>query len=198
MKVLVIGGLGRIGTRYRAILNYLGIPNVTHDIRQDCEPWEEIDFTHAIIATPTNQHFVYMHRLAELGKPFLCEKPVSKKLEEIEPFTGYKQGYVVNNYAYMFNKFEKDSCKITYDYFCTGQDGVAWDCIQLLYLDQDATINTKSPIWMVFNREKKYTYADVEWSYVSMIIDFLGEKRHLWDLNVGYEMTVRAMERCAR
>jgi hypothetical protein len=204
MNTLVIGGRGSAGSRYCAILKSLDVPYEVFDLADEqCRPFEDYDFTHAIIATPTPNHLVWLNTLCHQDKTFLCEKPVSKMVDEIVPFISYDKGYVVNNYAFCLDQFKPDSCKITYDYFRTGSDGVYFDCVQLLYLDLEARIRTNSPIWEFWNHSYRVHYHEIEQSYIDMVQTFLGvskdyDKTCLWDMKVGLEMTKRAILRYSR
>lgn len=161
----------------------------THDIDAN-------EFDKAIIATPTDTHYEFCKMLIEIGKPFLCEKPMSKSIEECEELVALdqrKMGSVVCNYKFMF---QDDTKHIGYNYYKTGKDGILWDFCQLIYLDPKAEILTASPVWRCSSKYDTYTFTDLEESYVSMIQAFVeGNYSSLWNLEDGLKMTQAVIER---
>jgi hypothetical protein len=194
VSVLLVGGCGKIGTRYQAVLKYLKVPYHIFDPNFGHNNTHAGEFDHAIIATPTGTHIGYCDEFGRLGIPFLCEKPVSKDLESIKPLIKYN-GYVVNNYAFSFGEFATDSCKIRWNYFNHGSDDLETDCCQLLMLDRHAVLLDNSPVWDCWNGDSRLSYGDLEYGYVEMIENFLGSKKLLWDMQDGYDMTLRILER---
>jgi hypothetical protein len=95
---------------------------------------------------------------------------------------------MVNNYAFMKpTGFKTTGIITTYDYYHSGGDGIAWDCIQILNLDETGQpiLKNDSPIW-------KYSKDVVDESYILMIEAFLKlEKDKLW----GWDQIERAHER---
>jgi len=211
MRVLVVGGLGSIGRRYCAILRYLGIEYEVLDIQKmridgsalltdNIFDLNDCVFDKAIIATTTDTHFRYCKRLIEIGKPFLCEKPLSKNLEECKELVELDQqklGFIVNNYRHCLPIPSK---RISYNYFNTGSDEALWDACQLIYLDPNAEIMTSSPIWeLSCNLGTEISYRSLENSYVEMIQNFiLDRKIYLWTLEDGLKMTQAVLDRIQR
>lgn len=194
---LVIGGKGSIGRRYCSILSFLKKPFKILDIQDPKgeRDLEKIDFDEAIIATPTDTHFEYCEKLIALNKVFLCEKPLSKNEDECMRISEYLKGYVVNNYEWAIRHIMAP-WEITYDYYNTGKDGVLWDCCQLIYLDQKAKIQTKSPIYRLHVNGQPIQLTDIERSYIWMISAFLTDNRlGLWSLKTGLKMTQKVLER---
>ena len=200
MKILVIGGLGSIGSRYCAILKWLGIEYEILDIGMG--RLEAREFDRAIIATPTETHYDYCKQLVEMGKPFLCEKPVSKDLKECEELAAIKNGYVVNNYEIIYRRKWNTSSKeyppnISYHCYKTGKDGLDFDCSQLIYMAGYGflTLTKDSPIWSLRMNGDIVTYKELEESYVWMIQAWLLDfKEWLWTMRDGYEMTKAVLE----
>lgn len=205
MKVLVLGGLGSIGSRYMLILKHMGVA---------CESWDmadphgyaseltDLEFTHAIVATPTRTHYMYTRKLIEMGIPTLCEKPLSTSIDECEYLVGYAgergaSAHVVCNYNYTLAG-KLSSPHIEYDYYKTGSDGLYWDCCQLLYLDQFASLRNESPWWQFVVNGYEVAYRDLEISYVKMLQDWLGPQKKLWTLKDGTNMTYTVLRRLER
>lgn len=206
-KTILLGHRGRIGSRYAAILNYLGEEWIGFDI---CEGWDSSEWNgawktaeRAIIATPTSEHYHHCRIACEAGVPFLCEKPLAKSLEYAERIANITEahnikGYVVNNYAFLARmchwKSPSDG-NIFYDYYNPGDD-LEWSCAQLLHLDPGAKLRAASPYWTLWFGGTQATYPQVEVSYQHMIVSFLsGSNEFLWDLEHGVRMVRTVLER---
>lgn len=202
-KILLIGH-GKIGRRYSAILKHLKQDFEIFDPLLEYEP-DIKAFDKWIIASPTETHIQWCLSAIELGKTFLCEKPLSKKLNECEVImnscakTGVK-GFVVCNYKYLLTErifwryTEKPSLK--YDYYITGSDGKEWDCCQLIYIDPRVELRTRSPVWKFHIDRLRVKYELLERSYIKMIEDFIeGKYEKLWTVEDGYKMTEATLKR---
>lgn len=160
MRVQIIGCNGSMGKRYKAILDFLQIPQSEHvDVRQG-----KLDYnaSHFIIATPTSTHFDILKQL-----PFeanvLCEKPLALDSKTVEEMLLYanksKMKFrMVLQYVHQFD--EQKIRQMTgylarnippmsyYDYFRHGNDGLEWDCLQIVALTKDVpSLRETSPIW---------------------------------------------------
>lgn len=193
MITALIGGNGSIGKRYQAILHHLKMPYRVIDPIVTPESLNGI--TRAIISTPTNTHCEVASLCQERGIPFLCEKPLSKDLEELKKFKNfYTLGFVVNNYAFLRDFSKKKIKQIEYDFFNTGRDGLLWDVCQMVYLSEihksDLVVKRKSWTWKLFINSERIQYEEIEKSYVDMIDAFLKNRvDDLWSLEDGIEMS---------
>ena len=161
-SVYIIGYEGNMAKRYRACLDYLGVKHCGEDIYTD--PVDKVeDCDGIIIATPTERHISHLSMFADYDKPILVEKPISLK-----PFIlngGNVQ--MVNQYAHC-GPFPGG--ETYYDCWRTGNDGLAWDCINIIGLsDKMPNLNNKSPIWKCMINGKELTLADIDLSYIKMI-----------------------------
>lgn len=196
MKVLIVGGLGSIGSRYNAILKYIGEDPIVYDTNQS-KPELPPKWDMAIVATPTDSHYAICKDLMKTGKPFLCEKPLSRNLKECEDLAECKTGYVVNNYQFLIHPYE--NVHFEYDYYRTGKDGVYWDCSQLIYMDKDCVLKNHSPVWSFKINGKSVLYRDLECSYIYMLEAFVnGNYSKLWTLKQGAQMSQCVVERMRR
>lgn len=158
--ILLVGSLGNMGRRYAKILDWINEPYYGIDIKES--PWDYNIISkcdRAIIATPTENHFEWCK---SLKIPWLCEKPISKDIRQVEEIadhckkTGVKGNMVCNwlfaaNTALLRAKFPPNhgvggwrggygdvalmgDMDIHYDHWHTGRDGLAWDCIQLIHM----------------------------------------------------------------
>lgn len=216
MKVLVAGGLGAIGRRYAAILENIGVDvrindtsaynkktNVGRDIR-----WSD----KVLIATPTNTHMDWIKLCHAESKPFLVEKPVcrTKQLSHLRGLINNGVwGNVVCNYKFALQATAReDYTPISYDYYNIGNENkikgaIYYSCCQLIYINPDIKLNTKSPIWNLEiewrGKRKWMDYRTLEMSYFEMLHDWLfcgGE--NLWTLKDGVEMGRATYERMVK
>ena len=195
--ILLIGSEGSIGKRYQAILRHLSIEYQCFDpVLGQMEPdWNDVD--KVLIASPTDTHYYWCQRSLDKGIPFLCEKPVSKNVEEVSAIasrcklTGI-DGRMVCNYKFVLGRKKP----IVDDYFRTGGDGVYWDLIQLLYLNPELKFYTKCPIWTLITEHDVIRYGNLENSYVAMIISWVGgHNDHLWNMEDAAKATEVVIER---
>jgi len=184
-RILVIG-VGSIGKRYMAIIKYLGHEAIGVDINRGPYSLESFDFDKAIVCTPTDSHFEPAYALAYMDKPFLIEKPVSKQILEIKKIKEKTdKAYMVNNWAHVFTdiKLLPYNNSVYYDHYNTGSDGLAWDCIQLIYLANEIMLDNVSPFFHCTINEDKVTLDMVTRSYVNMLLAFVdGDYHALWTL----------------
>ena len=205
MKVLVIGGYGSIGRRYCAILKYRNIKHQVYDTADydgDFVWPPPFHYDRAIIATPTHTHFEICEKLMADKTPFLCEKPVSKDIDECKRLWRLskkhpKLGRVVCNYKYLLKLMDiKTVYDLQYNYYNSGPDGILWDCCQLIHILKDVVIKNDSPRWNLIINNHWARYRWLENSYVEMLDDWLGgHEDRLWDLEDGYQMTKKVWAR---
>jgi hypothetical protein len=196
----VIGANGNMGRRYMAILEYLNQQPCGVDIG------EPVPFTrHYIIATPTETHLDVLAKLIDQHGTngdlrILIEKPVTKNPDHFDFVLGTKNKiYMVNQYAYAANQGRiPKGIGTSYDYYNSGTDGLAWDCIQLLHLAEGPVwLHTKSPVWRCKVNGRWIPRDSVDHLYIKMIKDFISDNRahgKLW----GPEDIIKAHEKVLR
>ena len=187
MKVCVVGGKGNMGKRYRAILKHLEVEHISVDINEHL-PTVKDDVTHYIIATPTDEHLGSLMNISWGLKPpvnFLIEKPIAilsnrdvdTKLRPVS--TAISRGhnvYMVNQYAYCHFDLHQENQPTYYDYYNSGKDGLAWDCIQIIYLAKDSIdLKNDSPEWTCFINGLLFTRNILDRCYIRMIEDFISD-----------------------
>ncbi len=195
MKVLVIGSKGNMGRRYMAILKYLGVDALEKDLG---DPFPDPDsFDRAIIASPTENHLDDIQEMVSFRRDYLCEKPISKDPSDIDlVMSSSVDGRMVCNWAFVKpNGRLKPGCNfIDYDCYNTGKDGLAWDCIQLVYLAQGMpTLKTKSPTFATYINRHGITLDDIAKSYVRMIKAWLQDPTQLWSLEDAKKATEKVI-----
>lgn len=210
MKILVIGSKGNMGKRYVAILKYLGHEVVGLDLDnfEDVFNYEKNDITiprnlltlkepvdRAIIATPIDKHYEWCVWCINNKIPFLCEKPISKNLDEIKILIDFSEkngvdGRMVCNWAFI-NSYETllpNDNGITLDYYNTGKDGF-WDLIQPVYLGKKFTLQKKSPAYICTINGHIVNQYNFDWSYVNMLKKWIVNTMSLWSLRMALNAT---------
>lgn len=175
MRVLIIGDKGNMAARYKAIFNALKIEHQGIDIdTPDDGVLSALDVCDRfLLVTPTDTHFQWITRLLPYKKPILCEKPVTKDLNEL--------GYVLEKcridnipfravfqYSMLIRKDEPGES--WYDYFKHGNDGLYWDCMQITALSKTCPdLSEKSPIWDCVINGERLSLSDMDRAYVEYI-----------------------------
>lgn len=179
MKILLVGCLGNMGRRYAAILDYLGVEWVGFDSRDGLKKPGAEGFDAVIYATPTVAHMsnILDHLKFSPEVPMLVEKPIDKSMPMI---TLLKQKWeannfkimMVNQYRHLVSSNRKEPTQ--YDYFKSGGDGLAWDCINLIGLAQGTiSLKNESPLWHCRINGNKIWNEMIDASYIENIKYFL-------------------------
>lgn len=203
--ILLIGSQGRMGKRYSAILDQLKVKWHGIDIKK--QPWDYDIIKKckkAIIATPVDTHFSWC---STLKIPWICEKPLSKNIDEVDKLLTLTQmnnveGRMINNWEnaicialqeYTANR--GDCCvlgdiELYYDKIYSGEDGI-WDFIQLIHLcgkglyikhaSKDLKCYIKKPYMDV-----KITQEIIERSYLITIKRWLNIPPTPGDMDAGW------------
>lgn len=180
MKILLLGSEGSMGRRYCACLKYLNYKFDTYDRRVNFSQPNFTPYTHFMICTPTETHFDYLKELIPMQKHILCEKPLSKDIEELNTV----KDLLVNSgstltmmlqYSELLSPYTTGNSH--YDFYRTGNDGLFWDCLQIIHLSQKTPrLNNTSPIWkcQINGHELKSNLMDA--AYVTFIDKWLNNK----------------------
>ena len=174
--ITILGAKGSMGTRYQAILNWLGIAHNAYDLDSNKSIVEDAIYksTGLIIATPTHTHTDLLQRYIGDCKKILCEKPVSKNTEEVEEVYRFasKEGTslcVTMQYAEIA-KNEDRGKESFYNYFRSGKDGLVWDCFQTIALAKGPVwLSNESPEWKCQINGEKLSLSSMDGAYVSFV-----------------------------
>lgn len=173
MKILILGSEGSMGRRYQAILESGHHKFWCYDTKnhQRLEDFDE--FTHFILATPTHTHFEYLKKLIPMNKIILCEKPITKNIEEL-----YEIDKMLKNSLSKFTMMLQYSELTTpysagpsfYDYFKTGNDGLFWDCMQTIHLAEGKVdVDNKSPVWRCKINGRRIGIEYMDLAYIAFV-----------------------------
>jgi hypothetical protein len=189
MKIAIVGHLGGMGRRYKAVCDFLNIPHVDFDLDNLNEIWKEKDLHSILICTPTETHYNLILDLDPLGVPILCEKPISFSMEEIAMLEFLKSPVaMVNQYVYLQKKGSEGASY--YHNWNSGKDGLAWDCISIIALaNQKPKLSNSSPIWTCGINGHSLDLKEMDHAYIEMI-------KRWWDSPAGdFEYIHRAHKR---
>ncbi len=182
MNVLIIGSEGAQGKRYQAILKSLGVEFGRLDAKYfdtACAIFEL--FTHFIIATPTETHAEIIRELLPLNKSILCEKPITKDIFEMRDlYEEIKRSNVSFSMVYQYRHLVLDgnfSGDSSYNYFRHGNDGLTWDCLQIIGLGNGAIdLSEKSPVWKCQINGEPLFIEEMDSAYVLEVQDWLNDR----------------------
>jgi hypothetical protein len=133
----------------------------------------------------------YCRLLAPIGKPLLCEKPLSKNLEEVGELLQNPMLQMMTQYSLLDPGDSRDHS--LYDFYHTGSDGLAWDCMQIIGLAKGTvTISNRSPIWMAMLNGHRLSLDKVGRAYVAFVENWLKDPRREFLRYDIYEMHRRA------
>lgn len=176
-KILIIGAKGNMGRRYSSICKYLQIPFDGVDI---CDTYIPDQYSHCIIATPTNSHLDLIQKINDFhSRPnisILCEKPIALNNDDVHIINLLWKTltvYMVNQYAYYPYLSTAEELNTTYDFYNSGNDPIAYNCIQLVHLAKGPVLlKSESPIWRCVINGKTLDRGRIDRCYVDMVHDF--------------------------
>jgi hypothetical protein len=181
MKVFIFGNQGNMGKRYTAILKYLGHEVEGMDIDQPFSA-KYRDCDAIIIATPSHTHLTLLTYLVDFKRPVLCEKPFVTG-SQFMPYLAHwlkdaekseMRVSMVSQYDYFVEGSYENEGETIYDYFRTGNDGLAWDCINIIWHAQGKIkLLNQSPIWTCQINGAQLDIKQMDFAYVLMIKDWL-------------------------
>lgn len=178
MKLLLLGAEGSIGRRYKAIFNNYDYNYAPYDITTHKDKVEKYiqdkEITHILIATPTRTHLNYLWLINDLRPDVkvLCEKPITTDVKGLEEFLKecHLDLTMVCNYAYVEDLECTSLSDTSYNFYNSGNDGLAWDCIQLIALAKgDISLSTQSPIWGAEINGYRVYKEGIDFSYCKML-----------------------------
>jgi hypothetical protein len=175
-KPLIVGAKGGMGRRYAAILRTLQIEPLLMDVGDDVPE----GFDSVIIASPTDLHAAHCLQFMAYRVPILCEKPLSKEIGEVERVCSEAERLgvqldMVNQYRYCEWLSTLPANDYTsYNFFNTGKDGLAWDCISIIALaNGKVSVDNTKPVWSCVINGHRLRYERMDWAYITMIQEWL-------------------------
>jgi hypothetical protein len=168
-KVAVYGANGNMGRRYCEILERYACCEV---VRIDITDFGETNIDNCdgfLIATPTNSHLKLISILRNFNKPILCEKPITKSILDLEDIiTDDIDLSMINQYEFLD---DRDRTGDTYyNYFKTGNDGLLWDCINVIGTARtEYNVSNHSLIWTCKLNGRKISLDWMDEAYIRNI-----------------------------
>jgi hypothetical protein len=176
MKKVFISGIGgNMGTRYAFLCSDLGIAVYGMDKKNYQEQMVfclENKIDRVIIATPTWNHVDALNIFStHLPSAYiLCEKPIIAG--NIRNIPDHTKVTMVNQYKYLLK--DPNRFGITYyNYFKTGNDGLYWDCINIIGLAKGKCyVKNDSPFFRCIINGQRISIKDIDRSYMLMVKDW--------------------------
>lgn len=186
--IILAGYRGNMGRRYASILNHLEIPWIGTEhggVVWDNRAGEQVSelptltkFHSIIIATPTFSHMTLIKKYRHLGVPMLCEKPITFDLDDIKvlDLLGVEVA-MVNQYKFIYGQ-EGQGNDTWYEYYKSGADGLAWDCISLIALAEEKPyLSNKSPVWSAGINGKSLNISAMDYAYINMLEEWIANPK---------------------
>lgn len=175
MSLLLIGANGNMGKRYSSILRFLGKDFVGVDVGHSAAYVNEqaLRSDGILIATPTDTHAGLIRKFLKHGKPILCEKPVVKSMPEFRDLMSEIRDSktpfrMVNQYRMLIDS--RSLGKSHYNYFKHGNDGIYWDCLQIIGLARgEVKIEETSPVWRCKINGKTIHLGHMDAAYIAYL-----------------------------
>lgn len=184
MRVLLVGSEGSMGKRYQAIFKWLGIE--TMNVDKDTPSGRIFDWTPMadgiVICTPTDSHKHVLDILTQLKSeiPVLCEKPLATSKEDLD----FIRSEIVKERKVNLTMVMQYGCLQSpgswgdswYDYFRHGNDGLYWDCLQIIGLAKGkVTLAQESPVWSCGLNGQKLNLSDMDVAYISFVKQWMAQ-----------------------
>ncbi len=183
MSILIVGSEGAQGKRYNAILKHLRVPSIRVDVGHQFELIRAVKdkIEGIILTTPTHTHIPLLNQYMELGKPILVEKPITKYLPEFNDLILNAASHkcdIQMIYQYRHLVRIPSSGHSYYNYFRHGNDGLVWDCLQIIGLaNGSVNLAETSPVWECEINGNILNIADMDYAYVKEISSWLGKDK---------------------
>lgn len=195
-KIFIFGNKGNMGRRYASILKYLGYAAYGIDKNETYSSKNIKDYDGYIIATDTASHLSILDFFIDCNKPVLCEKPiVTGDMIKLQHFikqaeASKMQLSMVSQYDFLEDPTSGDG-DTSYDFYRSGNDGIAWDCINLIWHARGKIIlKNESPIWECQINGMNIDPRDIDYSYLEMIRWWL-----IHDYEPQYERIIKSHQK---
>ena len=192
--IFLMGSEGSMGKRYQAIFRYLELDYIPFDHYKGIGYSEDINkCDKVLIAIPTDYHSFVLRNIIPMGKDILCEKPVCKSSKEVSDILDLvKKSDSKFNMVFQYGEIAANNLNphqyTYYDYFRTGNDGLAWDCLQIVALASGPIkLKDQSPIWKCEINDQQLELSSMDYAYVKFIKKWaLGhlEQDHEWLIGI--------------
>lgn len=194
--ILIVGANGNMGKRYKAILRFLGKEYLGVDKEHNRHHIKEMAMRSdgVLIATPTELHTEHVRWLLPCGKPIMCEKPITKNIQELRALfdeirSSNTPFRMINQYKMLDNR--GGIGHTVYNYFKHGNDGLVWDCIQIIGIARSKlALGEDSPVWRCVLNGKGVSLSHMDAAYIAYMQEwFKNPAQDLGELLATHEKT---------
>lgn len=193
-----------MGKRYQAILKYQDVPFECLDLDNlEDGPALLSKAEKIIIATPTDTHLNLISMVAPYKVPVLCEKPITKSRDELLHLEQIAKTHSLN-LTMMMQYSELPGFAFGpqsyYNYFRHGNDGLIWDCMQIIVLHkgrhEDLVLHEKSPVWECKINGRWVDLREMDLAYIDFVSKWLTKLKtsHSMEYLIQIHDKVRAYE----
>jgi hypothetical protein len=197
MKIMLLGGKGNMGQRYAAILRKMQIEPVICDVGDD--PLLHKDVSGVIVVTPTRQHHESILEVAPLKVPILCEKPVTLEPSTLPDLRDKLKCLGVPSFSmiHQYRHFETSGTgHSVYNYFKHGNDGLVWDCFQIIALAKETIhLSEESPIWYCVINGTQLDLREMDAAYVVEIAAWVNHVKDGTQPEVGWDYIIASHQK---
>lgn len=162
-----------MGSRYGAILSHLDVSWMGLDIGTSPKEVDRLarSADGILIATPTGLHFEHLNFYVGFRKPVFCEKPFTKNMSEMDAIADIYEGRSLTMALQYSELIDHNACGDShYNYFRHGQDGLIWDCIQIVGLAKGRVeLDQSSPVWDCRLNGQRLSVGDMDMAYVQNV-----------------------------
>ena len=184
--ILIVGDKGNMAQRYKCVFDFYHIKYVGVDTGDDIlEAASRQDIDKILVVTPTDTHFSILKSLIPLKKHILCEKPITKSISELYELydlcTNHKcpdfdmvlqYRYLLDEEQQRLNTINKSDLSL-YNYFKTGNDGIIWDCLQIIGLsNKDPDLGNNYYYWNCVINGERLRFLNMDHAYCRMLLDW--------------------------
>jgi hypothetical protein len=182
--MIIVGASGRIGERYKAVLNHLGRKFYSYDAQFKPARFKKETAILAsdlkaksmvkpvLIATPSRTHYAVLEKFYKLGyREFLIEKPMFTEVAQYAAAECLKGVDIrgIANYKWIDGK----QGVTEYDHFDAGKESPEWNLFQIIALARgELILKSESPTWQCTLNGRKLSLEEVHQSYITQMDKF--------------------------
>lgn len=185
--ILVVGNKGSMGKRYEHILKFLGkdYKGIDKETGKGALLNLSEQADHIILATPTSTHYALLKYIAPATRArVLCEKPVVPDIDMLRQVLDLDMDLSVMM-QYMCLDDPDSEGDSYYNYFRHGNDGLVWDCYQIIALARGKVmVDETSAVWTCKLNGKDLSLNQMDGAYIQYLSEWLDGHKPLTKMQI--------------